>query len=308
MDHLFLKLVGGILLFAIAIVAFVYIGTFFITVVAGLFGLVCVKTKYPIVSPHGFIAIPFAYAVAWAAAITIGLALGGALLNEVRNVMPYGGQAVLAWKNDALPFFVKAVAVLFAAARFRRRARGHGGILRASIIVSTLAAAIFSIPSGFLEPTSYFASVKIVIALIFETYAFPIQLIVDTVSDPKRSIDAFLAWLATTNGNLFKLSPVIAKILWIYALYKSVRGTALRELNAEEPAPVRSALTSSEWLLFVATMVTTAILVAIVWLDMQESTRGVRYSFWIANPFMTFFLAYIVLWFFLWLSRNRGTA
>src|SRR5258708_19324319 len=105
MDRAIAGLLGGLLAIALAIVAIVYIGTFVVTVGAGLFGLVCVKTKRPIVPPNGFVLVPLAYAIIWAAAITLALLLGGSLLNQVRGLKH--ANPFVACAKDALLFFLE---------------------------------------------------------------------------------------------------------------------------------------------------------------------------------------------------------
>lgn len=305
LDKLFLRtflwFVGIALAVSLAIIAVVVVGFFVLTLGAGLFGLLCVKTKRPIVPPHGFILFPFVYAIIWAAAITVALYLGGLILNDMRDVRV--GNPFQSWRKDALLFFAEAAWVLFVAARFSRSKLAQVSPLKVSAAVSAVAAMTFSISTAFLEvdtiPDAMIAIARDVVQTVIFPFVRPFELL------QEGELARVWRWLLSIDANLFKLSGVISKFVWIYALFQFVRG--LTKAPQDEPTSMRrGSLTGAELGWFAATVVAAGAVAAIVGLQIRDELQGTRSSFWIMEPFFMFFVAYAVLWVVLWRSRYRA--
>lgn len=245
MDDTFGKFVGlilGIIAFAFLLYAAIILALFAATVGVGVWGLVSVKLKRPLVNPNGPIAVPLIYSFLWASVITLALFAGSMAINEY---MPRRPQNPFLWlRNDALLFLVETLIVLFVSARSSKSNLAMSNLSFASSMVCFSASMIFTIGSS-IDLNLMLAQIpRSLVQELWNTLTFPL-LVLDALKEGVISAaQGVYTWVLATNGNLFKISSVLSKILWVASIFYAAKGW-LRPKRSPE-AIRRKALTSGE--------------------------------------------------------------
>lgn len=235
------KLILGIILAAITLVAIVaafYIFVLIGSILLGVVGFALVKTKYPLINPEANLFYAIIYALLWSLVIVIGLLISSQLLHEtlfgtlvVNNPYPTRFHG-LAWMGSLLkgaaPAMIEFPLILLVSTYTSRSFLAQRNIRWAIAVVSAAASVILllspSLVIAELKGSSFFT---VAIEQIKDTMTFPFYLYEEMKRDMWFPVAHIHALFMQSEGNLFSLLPFLSKFLWIYSIIQFALGTIL---------------------------------------------------------------------------------
>ncbi len=281
-----------------AVLAAIYLVMIVSLVGVGLIGFLFVKLKRPLVNPNGPAIVPLVYSIIWAAMISSAFLLGSVVINSSTGM---GKFAYVAWVRDAIIFFVQTALTLFISTRFSLGLLASTNIARARALACTTAAVIFAVKPDFLDLEKADILLRLVVHQIIDLITFPITLLLAIIDNYSGAVNRARQWVIATNGNLFELSAVMSKLLWIVAIFNFIKSLG-RKMDIQ-PAPMwNPTLSAQERTIFGVTVLLGVTILIIAQLDAMElrhELRGGDVLVW-SN-----IAVYAGLWVALWRSRAR---
>jgi hypothetical protein len=256
----------------------------------GVYGLIAVEAKTPLVTPNGPIIVTFIYALLWSASLVFALVFSTVAINY------FIGGDIKGNGQEVPKFFINTTLVLFLSARSSRSALATTSDRLERTLVCLVAFAIFSARIPFLDSQWQTGLTAALVNKLQETVRFPIELISALLSGGIWGlIKQAYQWLHDVGGNLFLLSPILAKLFWIGAVVNAV--LAWFQPKAEQKEPIGGPLTDEELSNFGMAILLVLSMAACA--AIMHYLPGTEFAWWkplllFASPF-GFLLAYFAL-------------
>lgn len=174
-----------------------------------------------------------------------------------------------------------------------------------NIVVCVLASLAFSISTDFLKANDAKGMMVAIAIDIISTVTFPLAGTLALLNDPAGALSVLANWALSVNANLFKLSKVIAVILWMLAIGLFIQRLLLNaEYKIDKRPMCRNTMTMGEVVRFFITALLASCVAALVWISFHNEEAGSSRAAW-ELPLLGAFFFFCFLWFALLLSRKE---